>query len=748
MYHITKNFITKNFLPRRAWRLLAVLVALVGSGTLAAHPAPSAAQPAVAQAQSGQHSVYLPLVASSGSQAAGMTSEALIAAAFKRGEIDAETALLYRVFAAFGDAQLPTKYRGDDSQVVGGPLMFEVLGRFASLKPATQATLRPFLLPPSAPGSWLELQAASQRLSSASTMPAARIAWATTCATSSHIKIWYHANVPAAADTARRICDEMEQTVWPRLTGLMGRSPLSDVNEANNGGSEKFDIYLLEQGTTSAIGYHTGRFDQQPTYIMINRNHYQREELARLFMEALLYGYKMVGVGLEISDELLWDLYATPVWAIDFVYGASNREHRYAQPYLDQASRSFVGLGGVATGGDWEQGHYLLPFYLARYGATPQVIAETWRLGEQQPHLAAMNTAIGGFVSKWPDFALYNANRGVMNLYQVDDHLLAQAKPDLDAAVTFDGAPAKRYTMPAQVEPLAAEYYHFTFSDASVRSVLFTNPFAPELGGGSPYVQVQALYQTEGNKWTIDDWTDKHFVPFCRDLIAERVTELTIIVSNSDWEGKKTLEPFQPATLDASNVACRGWQVEAQLTNTNKAPSMNVDQTSVVNTKATYELYREGDQRYHIEQYKLTSGTASWTHSGQRWSCAGSGSGSYAVADASLPTMMTVEAYNVGYLPPYTEGSRKYRAAGSRPSHAQPTNVSYSCPGGSTPETIDIAIDAWLQTDRAVSPDQWQSANADGQTLQGSFVYSTGSEGGAGTMEYRYTWKMTALPPE
>src|SRR3954467_1460998 len=92
MMRITTMQHTKRFLRLlRAWRLLAVLVALVGSGTLVANPEPSAAQTATPQAQSVQHNVYLPLVTMSGG---APTSDELIAAALKRGEIDQQTALL------------------------------------------------------------------------------------------------------------------------------------------------------------------------------------------------------------------------------------------------------------------------------------------------------------------------------------------------------------------------------------------------------------------------------------------------------------------------------------------------------------------------------------------------------------------------------------------------------------------------------------------------------------------------------
>jgi hypothetical protein len=728
--------IIRTLSPRRAWRLLAVLVALVGSGMLAAHPERSAAQPAVPQAQSSQHSVYLPLIAVSGG---APTSDELIAAALKRGEIDQQTALLYHVFASFRDPRLPPQYRGARSS--GTSRAYDTAARALSrLTPQAQAALRGFAVPPSAAGSWEEQQFA------AVSIQAAAPRWATTCQTSANIKVWYHPYYESDAAAARSICELVDGTIWPQLVSFMGHGPLPDDTMPNTGGDARFDIYLVD--ASSEVAYPLDHCKQTPSYMLVNRNGYTRSQLAELLMRAILLGHGMADCG-----EYDWLFWATTNWAMDFVFKGDNQEHKLAPAYLNATERPLNSGAAeddvfVALPPSFRDGAYLWPFHLARALKKPELIRAMWDNSSNPNSLAAVNDALpGGFQQAWPRFASLNWNREPVDTYQTEDELADGAKPQISEEVRLAGVPSRRYTLPAKVQYLAAKYYHFSFPDESVRSVLFTNPFAPELGGGSPYVHVEAFYHTDQNTLFTETWTGKHFVPFCRDLLKERVTELTIIVSNSDWEGKKTLEPFEPMTLDASNMACRGWQVEAELTNTKKGA--NVDQTSVVKTQATYDLYREGDQRYNIEQYKLTSGTASWTHSGRWWSCAGSGSGSYAVADPSLPTMMTVEAYNVSYMPPYSEGSRKYRALGIRARHAQPTTVTYSCPPGSTrPETIDMAIDYWLQTERAVSPEQWQSANADGHMLQGSFVYTTPSEGGAATMEYRYTWKMTALPPE
>jgi hypothetical protein len=116
--------------------------------------------------------IYLPLLIA---PAPPPTSEQRIDTALMRGEVDEETALVHKVFAAFGDERLPGQYLGDDSQVRDSMIMAEVGVRFAALTPATQALLAPFLLPPSAPGSWLELRERAANQPGTQALPAAII---------------------------------------------------------------------------------------------------------------------------------------------------------------------------------------------------------------------------------------------------------------------------------------------------------------------------------------------------------------------------------------------------------------------------------------------------------------------------------------------------------------------------------------------------------------------------------------------
>jgi hypothetical protein len=713
--------------------ILALLIsAVLGSalGAQAAPPAPAA-----------QNQVFLPLVAKAGApqpdpnpDPGGPTSDELIAAALKAGAIDAEAALLYRVFAAFGDKRLPDAYRG--ARPTTASRAFDDAARaFAQLKPETQAALRGFAVPPSAEGSWEQQQGVATRAAAANDPNR----WATTCQTSANIKVWYHPYFEGDAQKARGICELVDGTIWPKLVELIGHGPLPDGTLPNTGGDARFDIYLVD--AMSKVVYPPDMCEQAPTYMLVNRNGHTRSQLAELLMRAILRGHNVASCG-----EYHWLFWATTTWAMDFVFPTDNAEHLYAPGFLEYPELSLNReLGNPLMVPVWQnvdEGAYLWPFYVARHLGGPDVVGAMWDRSSEPDSLAMINSVIGGggFRQHWPNFAELNWNRQPVDVYMSDDGLPVGATAAVSEEVRLNGNTSLHYDLPAKVAYLAAEYYHFTFPDESVSSVLFSNPFAPHLGAPSEHAEVQALFHTADGGWFLETWTNKQYAPFCRDLKAERITELTIIVSNSDWQGKKTLEPFQPATLDATNVACRGWTFEAESTFT--GTGNRYSETTKTKATGTFELLRdeEGKTRfgYHFEMYRPV-GTATWTHTRDHRGCSSSGSGTYALSDLSPdPTPgadLIVETYNLPYTPPYIPGSRKYTALAVAPLHLRP-QVPDSC-GGMYP--VDPI---WLQTfeknfDKAVS--------ADGQTMEDTYSYTFK---GNDTLSFTYKWKMTALPPE
>ncbi len=69
----------------------------------------------------------------------------LIAEALERGEIDEDTAVLYRVYSVKDDAKLPARYRGVAPIRDGTPVLRDARGRYEGLRPETREALKPYL---------------------------------------------------------------------------------------------------------------------------------------------------------------------------------------------------------------------------------------------------------------------------------------------------------------------------------------------------------------------------------------------------------------------------------------------------------------------------------------------------------------------------------------------------------------------------------------------------------------------------
>jgi CARDB len=84
----------------------------------------------------------------------GGSSFEVIDAHVRLGRLKASRALLYKLFAVFGDRRLPRRYRGDGSRVSGTSAVQAALARLPSLPPALRAQVKPFLIPPGYRGSF------------------------------------------------------------------------------------------------------------------------------------------------------------------------------------------------------------------------------------------------------------------------------------------------------------------------------------------------------------------------------------------------------------------------------------------------------------------------------------------------------------------------------------------------------------------------------------------------------------------
>ncbi|HET9222867.1 MAG TPA: hypothetical protein VFO07_10205, partial [Roseiflexaceae bacterium] len=629
---------------------LTLLGLLLGS-SLAARAEPGVVRPVAPSAT--QHTIYLPLVAKPGTAPGGSSSDELIDAALKRGEIDAETALIYRVFVTFVDPRLPAKYRGDDSRPSDREVIGEVIGRYSQLSPQARATLEPFTIPPYHTGSWWDLRQ-NHALAATSAIAPAELRcgqtgnvkdplfnqWHYVDSSGGAVRIWWQARYPQDEAKARnyaRVVDDM----WLKFATLMRRQPPSDEGEQRTcrGGDNRLDISLIDLGHNGVTWPYTTDPVATPSYIVLRRDS-GIMTLAHELMHSFQFAYDVAGT----YNEYNWWREATAAWAEHFIDPAFNAEHRFAPYFLDEPELPLehYSLDEGGTGYAHQYGAYLLPLLQQLRSGQPDLARTSW---EQFEHftdsLAALNSLLpGGFGKQWPEFTLRNVNQPPVDDYSKADKLSDYAQPKLKQLVTLGGAPSVAYTLDGNVGHLAAQYYHFQFTDPTVRSVIFENPFAD---GTFPTARVQALYRIEPSQWAAEDWTDKPYATFCRDVRADRVKELYIVISNSEWRDRShKLAPAAAPRLQATNVGCRGWKVDAEFTNIIETPIAK--QTNTIVTTAIMERYVEPGIRGPAEHYQVTSGTASWTSEGNIGPCTGSMSGTYDVRNTVGGYNMTIEA--------------------------------------------------------------------------------------------------------
>ena len=485
------------------------------------------------------------------------SSAELIDEALASGEIDAETALVYKVYAAFGDSRLPDVYRGGDSGVHGSHILNEVVERSQSLSPQTQAALEPFFIAPFYEASWFNLPSAGRAGQPLTTQgpPSAPFAkgWVSVDS-SARVKVWYQEAHPEDRAKAESVAKEMDALIWRKLTTLM-REPLSDGNlkSAYNGGDGRYDIVLLDRSQT--IPYNaklgSGVCGAKASYILVDRGSAQLlATVAHEFMHAVTDAYDLQAS----CQAYVWLSEASATWAEDFVYPKDNTEQQYAPLFLDTVEKPLEAAGAAAEYRDY--GAYLFPFFLANKsgrqsgaGLVAAVWANTEKL-EMKSGLHAVNAAIGGFNEVWPEFALYNWNRSPVDDYKKWDGLAGSAK-----ARTFDISAPGETPLPTDVAHLSARYFSFMFGGEDVRKVIVEHPFA---SGNEPTAKVQALVKIGGSWREAEDWTGTAQKEFCRDKPEEKLEELVLIVSNSEWRDAAHILQGGDARLSAEKTLCEG----------------------------------------------------------------------------------------------------------------------------------------------------------------------------------------------
>lgn len=556
------------------------------------------------------------------------TTFALIDPALASGAIDAETALVYKVYSEFNDARLPPQYRGRDDQFFEATATKEARRLFDTLSPATQQILAPLLQLPGFSG-----VAASPQIASASVVGAIPVASAITnfgeleIVPGIVIVRWDADSVLAAANAewANRIKAEVQANIWPKLTGFLGTP--TTLNKI---------LILLEEGT--------GKSEESTTDCVtaeIRLRHAQYVVLAHELTHALI---DLNYPGQCNVREFLWMHEATATWAQHYVYPNDNGEHGTA-PFFLRAPE--VQLNEFEPSGQHQYGAYLWFFHLAGQGNDPAVVGAIWdATASEFPYASSLDaieaalqgSGFGGFDAEWPRFVLDNWNRVAATgkpyrNYFMWDKLRHRAKEAFPVKPSLQGATSQNLSIGYSLPRLSATYRRYDFTtDPNIRTILFTNANA----GTKPTASIHAIVKVKGKDWQpAEDWSNEKEKWYCRDKAEEDIEHVILVIANRGFRPSDP-EPIEDEggfALYYSALPCHDWTGSV----TYRSESSGAPGYSEVLTATGSNLRFHVDLTQNRAVWLATEGIVNWNlHSVgpfEDGSCTGTASGSFAAKD-------------------------------------------------------------------------------------------------------------------
>ncbi|MGV8040390.1 MAG: hypothetical protein AB2L07_10015 [Thermoanaerobaculaceae bacterium] len=569
-----------------------------------------------------------------------------------------EQALLYGVYADHRDPRLPVAYRGDDRFLAETDSLPAATSRWGSLPAATRDAVGPFLVPPFVSGSWWDLRRAPSGSAWAAAPPCRP--WEAGCPILAdweykegpNVRVWYlKSNAATDATTAQGLVNEAEQRIWPRIASVLQRWPLPD---GLLGGSPHLDIALVDglpvPARTRPADWNACK--KTGAYILLSRSTGAGPKLNSLLAHELMHaaqlGYDMAAC----IDAYDWLREPIAVWFEDFVYPDTNREHSYADDYLDEPHVPMDAFGNESEKLH-AYGAYLFFQYLTRIrGTDPSVIRHIWEAtqsGDAHKALeAGLKKAGAPLDQSWPAFGVYAWNASQpFNRFKERDKLSLQAAIQDTFPMSLSGGDGFFETAKGddiKLPRLSTRYFVFDFPDDSAAVVGFFNAlefavkletvdeygdvFSPKPPGTAPKgAHVRALLKV-GGTWKEEDWTGERHRSFCRMKDSEKLESLVVILSNSSVDPANDLVPqgdYSPLVW-VSNFGCGPWEGSATLTyRWGNGPV----ETMTVNS---FRLEGLGDGYYDdggtplFQSYVATSGAYQWNLSGSTGSCSYQGS--------------------------------------------------------------------------------------------------------------------------
>lgn len=524
--------------------------------------------------------------------------------------LSAGTKILYKVYAAIGDARLPSKYRGDDPPLFGDFAVAAARDQWAKLSASQRALLSPLLQAPAGPHGYHARARAFSRVTAtqAACPHNGPTGMKHVDAPGGQIRVWYpNKGVPHVAAAAPQIAREAA-SIWHRYKALMGREPPSDASFCGfNGGDGHFDIYLVDNDlsgfvrgyaiTTNYKGHHqTGG----PSFTVFNcwaDDPPDGWELAHELFHAFQFAFAHAA---ELTSYQGFDE-GSADWAANWVYPKTDLEHNDDEMLTYPEDRTFP---------DNSYGYELWVFdlYLTeRFGN--QLIPQIYQEFQHEDELTALNSIIpGGFEDRLADFTKYGWNQGpAPDGFRKWDRegavpSVAYNQPVRPIDLHLGGLESRTRNLPDKLAPLTRAYHAFHLDDHNIRDVVFHNTLT-----GIQGASVQAFVKLNDGTWRTQNWTDEKTVQFCRDEGKDQnITDLVIMYGNARYQDRKPLNPAKQPTLELRSNCDRYYRVTA-------VSGTYTENFSITDTTHSYRCTDPGTQKYSYSFRKSAAGTTDGT---------------------------------------------------------------------------------------------------------------------------------------
>jgi len=561
------------------------------------------------------------------------TSEELIAAALKAGDLTYEESLLERAYALYDDPRLAPAFR---SPVInweaGMPLFLEVARNEARLSPELLSALEPFRARPNDPNSIFNRP--RQDAVKALAQPVNQQArWVSQPVPFTKLRVWIKGT---RGDLVTYVA--MARAIWTKLPAFFPLPSIPDVPADPDdiiNPDEAIDIYVMDPGVVDPRGS-DARLSMstwgwaRPTkpmnattasgYVLLLAGRTTEATVNTLAHE--LAHVSQLGIDTsEAIEDALWLGEGTGAWVGYKVAKSLGHTPNESYDRLDPNAvltsthpRPLFEYLGITLHTIWAQYQSWLLYESGSIDLGDDIAKVAWRhaAAPGPQGIKALNAAMP-FETYFPRFAVRNWHQdfkpGTFLYESRDPTFRSHLKPN--PINTIPVLTRATLELDVAVPPLAATYYRFRF-DASVRRVTFQTQTRD-----IRHAHVWAIRKL-GEEWKEPvDWSrdDQHV--FCRDDMDQDLSELVLVVSNSHITERL---PAGPAPrLLAEEIGCDF--VDGWATSRLRLKDETQDMTYVSSrVPLSFKPRSIQDQPGNV-QFDLMPTSVTWTASGTKGDC-------------------------------------------------------------------------------------------------------------------------------